>query len=119
MVLVLLPVVCLAILAITLSWVFTFREIRAAEAFGWLQAIALASVLAVTIQATLPFVMLFMIDPHSPRIDLIAVLAGVLFLIALSCSLIRKGPARWLLAPSSLLLALLTGFIDLVSGIQF
>jgi hypothetical protein len=114
------PIVVVATVGIAYIWVLTNQEVREAKVLKWPQTIALLSVLAATMQVPLPFVMAFFsIGPSNPKLEWIAGLEVLLFLVALPCALKRKGLVRWWLALSSIFFLALTGFIYLVSGIQF
>jgi hypothetical protein len=116
------PLVGFAIVGIAYTWVLTYQALREAKVLGRPQKIALLSVLAATMQAPLPFVMAFRItvpDRHDARRGWIAGLEVLFFLVALSCALTRRGPARWLIALSSIVFLVFTGFMYLVTGIQF
>jgi hypothetical protein len=120
MVVVMLPIIGVAIAGIAYTWVLTYREVREAQVLEWPQTIAFLSVLAVTMQAPLPFVMaLFFIDPPNPKIRWIAGFEVLFFLVSLPCALKRKGPARWWLALSSIFFLVFTGFIYIVSQMKF
>jgi hypothetical protein len=129
------PLVALAIVCIAYTWVLTYLQVREAKGPAWHQTITLASVLSPTIQALLPFVMLWehtrferahfrpnslsSVDAPDPVIGWIAGLEVLFFLVSLPCALTRKGVARWLLASSSIFFLALTGFFYLVMQIRF
>ena len=121
MVFALLPITIVAIVGLAYTWVLTYQEVRAVKVLAWPQKIALLSVLAVTMQVLLVFVMFFFfIGPTDHRtIGWIAGLDVLFFLVALPCALMRRGPARWLLAFSSIYFSAFAGFGYMVSGIQF
>ena len=120
MLLMLLPIVCVAIVGIAYVGVTTFQEVREAEAVGWPRAIALVSVIGVALEIPIPFVMaLFFIDPYNPKIGWLAGLEVLLFVISLPCALKGKGLVRWWLALSSVLFLGISGSIYLVSEWQF
>lgn len=129
------PLVGLAIVGIAYTWLLTYQEVREAKVLGWPRTIALVSVLAATMQALLPFVMaweqamferthfradsLSYIDTPDPLPRWIARLEVLFFLVSLPCALTRKGLPRWLLALSSIVLLVFTGFFYMVSQIRF
>jgi len=121
MLITLLPVTIAAIAGLIYTWVLTCEQVRAVKALAWPQTIALLSVLAVTMQALLFFAMISfaMGAINRPMIDWTAKLEVLFFLVALPCALIRKGPARWILALAAIYFLAVAGFVYLVSGIQF
>jgi hypothetical protein len=121
MFIVLLPLTLAVVVGLAWTWVLTYRELRATEGIRRPQTIALLSELAVTLQALLFFAMaFFLIGPIQRRATAsIAALEVLLFLIAVPCAILRKGPTRWFLAVSSVYFLALAGFAYLVSGIQF
>lgn len=117
----LLPITIVAIGGLAYSWVLTYEEMRAVKVLARPQTIALLSVLAVTMQVLL-FVVMFSFSIGTIERRAIHWTAGLevpFFVVALPCALMRKDPARWWLALSSIYFLALAGFGYLVSGIQF
>jgi hypothetical protein len=120
MVFVLLPIVFIAVAGLAYVWLLTFREVRAAKAFGRPQTIRLVGLLASTALAPLPYLMVFFVDPHNQKYLAWSMkFAVLLFLLSLPGAFLRKGLIRWGLVLSSIFFLGFTAFIYLISGWQF
>jgi len=121
MIFALLPIVFAALAGLAWAWFVTLREVRAAPAFKWPQAIALVSVLASTALIPLPYVMvLFFIDPHNQKgLAWSMRIAVALFFLSLPGAFVQKRLLRWGLVLFSLFFLGFTGFIYFIGGWQF
>jgi hypothetical protein len=95
MLFVMFPMFGLAIVGIGVAWSETYAELRQGKLPRWRRNTALASILALIVQAALFIAFFFVFLLHAGSLAWVIRGEILFFLIALPCALTRTSPSRW------------------------
>jgi hypothetical protein len=121
MIFTLLPLALVGVAIVAWAWFRTLRDVRAAPSLGWRQILALAGLLASTLLAPLPYVMLlcFSAPTNAAGIAWSLKVALLLFLVSLPGAFTQRVLLCIGLILSSLFFLAFCGAIYAISGWQF